>query len=940
MTRLQLSEEQAAGRDDDSSIFADDTAPTKIRRDASLGKKLGRHLAQTKAKQLAQADEVVEAVSPGGHVSKRRARSRPVSLELLESVATAKNNNSVLAFPSLPRDTPPSPLAECSHSRRRVPGLNSTVSFSSVQSQSPVPASPSMRAPMARLESSATLFFGGPTISPAARPGMRSRHSYGGDTSIPSLGNTSVPDSKRSTGSGWTMRSPSKSPDSSPFSVVPEQRELRSLFDDDEDEEGFFSESSFSSTSIAGIPADSSFSDSSRFTMTVTEGTPPSRRISTASTGTLLPKKYKPRDSGIAISDDDDLFRLSSSLPSNPSLQQLHVMPRASTSVNTVSDAEDAAALITPGIEPDASSGWPVHVAGEFAMDVDMPDFSDDGGAHSAKVDGFIKRTLAAGGKASSGDGGGKKPVPGTPVKKAKKTIAGVRPWQSAVTNKVGLNFGVEPPGQNERKKGRKSLPAIFANAMASSPDGDEATDSEGEGEESPSLAGGRESRYTGVGLGRPSVKQSTSRMPWLMRRSSSGMISSGSESTLGTPTRTDKKTMRLSPLVKSRKFDKSSPSARSASSSSTSSIATLNSPTTHRGPHANAAPRAFTPIQHAFDSMQEPRSGRFEREFVQIDEIGSGQFGKVIKVRRRDGGNDGELSALKKSKRFDGSRHRLRVREEVDILEHLSIKASRTCGSTGGVARHPNVLAYLDSWEEDEVLYIQTELCDMGNFGNFLWEFGRSYAYLDEGRMWKVIVDLSSGLQFIHHAGVIHLDLKPANIFLTKEGRFKIGDFGMASLWPRRSTSAGADDNDIGSFEREGDKLYMAPEILQGRYGMAADIFSLGMTVLEAASNIVVPDQGESWHRLRQEDFSEVDCQGSPQLQALILSMMRTDPAERSGIDSVCQGRVVCRARDAMERGHVEAMRKGLPVFEASPLAVPEEGFLTHILGGDDLLD
>lgn len=103
---------------------------------------------------------------------------------------------------------------------------------------------------------------------------------------------------------------------------------------------------------------------------------------------------------------------------------------------------------------------------------------------------------------------------------------------------------------------------------------------------------------------------------------------------------------------------------------------------------------------------------------------------------------------------------------------------------------------------------------------------------------------------------------------------------------------------------------------------------------------NLMRFDRGESWHRLRQEDFSEVDCQGSPQLQALILSMMRTDPAERSGIDSVCQGRVVCRARDAMERGHVEAMRKGLPVFEASPLAVPEEGFLTHILGGDDLLD
>ena len=78
-------------------------------------------------------------------------------------------------------------------------------------------------------------------------------------------------------------------------------------------------------------------------------------------------------------------------------------------------------------------------------------------------------------------------------------------------------------------------------------------------------------------------------------------------------------------------------------------------------------------------------------------------------------------------------------------------------------------------------------------------------------------------GLRFIHDAGVIHLDLKPSNVFLTREGRFKIGDFGMASLWPRdrpETRSEGA------VFEREGDKLYLAPEVLQGKYSKAADVF------------------------------------------------------------------------------------------------------------------
>ena len=55
----------------------------------------------------------------------------------------------------------------------------------------------------------------------------------------------------------------------------------------------------------------------------------------------------------------------------------------------------------------------------------------------------------------------------------------------------------------------------------------------------------------------------------------------------------------------------------------------------------------------------------------------------------------------------------------------------------------------------------------------------------------------------------------------MTKDGRFKIGDFGMASLWPRPTGP------DVGNgFEREGDKLYLAPEVLQGKYGKAADVF------------------------------------------------------------------------------------------------------------------
>jgi mitosis inhibitor protein kinase SWE1 len=103
-------------------------------------------------------------------------------------------------------------------------------------------------------------------------------------------------------------------------------------------------------------------------------------------------------------------------------------------------------------------------------------------------------------------------------------------------------------------------------------------------------------------------------------------------------------------------------------------------------------------------------------------------------------------------------------------------------------------------------------------------------------------------GLKEIHDAGFMHLDMKPANILVTFEGALKIGDFGLAQA----ITSAHGVDV-------EGDREYMAPEMLKGNVGGSADIFSLGLITLEAAANVVLPDNGPTWIALRSGDLSEV---------------------------------------------------------------------------------
>ncbi|KIL68822.1 hypothetical protein M378DRAFT_8264 [Amanita muscaria Koide BX008] len=829
-------------------------------------------------------EEVVEAVSPGGHVTKRRARSRPVSAELLESAlhpsSPTKRSVPSTNFPSTRSHTRTSSgssmEATSPRTRRRVGGASHPYAIRSI----PSPQPPRVHMNRVSSGSSASLFFG-PSIPSSdfpprnratssataastlctARPKVNHRHSYSGLGDDPKTWNTIQP------------RAVFPSPESSPARGSYGQPRRSSV---DADEDAFFNSSSNMS-----------------FQMCVTEGTP-SPRTRRLDPGTLQ-RKYRARDSGVVISDDDEESPLNSSSNGNAS----NMMPRASTSDGSL-NSDDG--LITPGIAPDLGSGWPTTDIFIHGTDDTLRQDSE------VDVDTFIMRTLST---ASKGANDGVKKAPGTPVKRARTTFVGTdRPWQSAVAPKVGLRYDL---GGRTSKVPRKSLPAVLTRKM----DDEQSTESERE-DDSPIASRGK---YSGIGLGRPQLPAAA------VMRNSSGAFSSGSDSAslIGTPTRTRGNGKDLVPLSKAAL--KRSPTRTASNSSTGSSIMTISPVKRSRPLHLTNSerppPRSSSLARRLIKPSGEEEPGRFLRDFEEIDGLGSGEFGKVIKVQSKNRENS-EVYAIKKSKQFEGPKHRLRLREEVEILKHLSQYAI----SIGIHRCHPNVLSYLDSWEEDEALYIQTELCESGNLARFLWEYGRVFPRLDEARVWKIIVDLSNGLRFIHEAGVIHLDLKPSNIFLTKDGRFKIGDFGMASLWPRKPSTALA-----GGFEREGDKLYLAPEVLQGRYGKAADMFSFGMTLLETASNIVVPDQGEAWHRLRQEDFSQVDLDDSPELLELIKQLMRTDPTTRISARGVYDHPVVSRARAIMEQTYDMAIKTGTSVFVASPLASVTERFLVEIL-------
>lgn len=147
---------------------------------------------------------------------------------------------------------------------------------------------------------------------------------------------------------------------------------------------------------------------------------------------------------------------------------------------------------------------------------------------------------------------------------------------------------------------------------------------------------------------------------------------------------------------------------------------------------------------------------GRFESEFVHEEELGAGSFGeayRVASINKKSPSGQPKMYAVKRSKPYEGTRHRLRLLEEFDILRHLTTtttpRRSRSISLSWPSAPvegpNVNVLHFVHGWEQDSRLFIQTELCELGNLSDFLFEFGAKYNRLDEPRIWKILSEVGN---------------------------------------------------------------------------------------------------------------------------------------------------------------------------------------------------
>ena len=165
---------------------------------------------------------------------------------------------------------------------------------------------------------------------------------------------------------------------------------------------------------------------------------------------------------------------------------------------------------------------------------------------------------------------------------------------------------------------------------------------------------------------------------------------------------------------------------------------------------------------------------------------------------------------------------------ENANFVSKFRIEAQAAAG-----LMHPNIVNVYDVGEEGGIHYIVMELVD----GITLKKYIEKKARLSVKEAISIAIQVSMGIEAAHNNHIIHRDIKPQNIIISKEGKVKVTDFGIA----KAATSNTITSNVMGSVH------YTSPEQARGGYSdEKSDIYSLGITMFEMLTGRV-PFNGET---------------------------------------------------------------------------------------------
>jgi Protein kinase domain len=243
------------------------------------------------------------------------------------------------------------------------------------------------------------------------------------------------------------------------------------------------------------------------------------------------------------------------------------------------------------------------------------------------------------------------------------------------------------------------------------------------------------------------------------------------------------------------------------------------------------------------------------------IERIGRGGMGSVYKA------HDPVLDRLVAVKV---------VSAETDHTDELRARFFREAQACAKLS-HPNIVTIHDLGEADGHLFIVMELLEGDELRQLIAK--KTLATIED--KFPLMVQICDGLEFAHEKGIVHRDVKPANIFVLRNGQVKILDFGIAHIAAAQTglTRAGLI---VGTLQ------YMAPERARGQGSHHSDIFSVGAVFYELLTNqapFTGNDPIEILENLRSQDpppLAQVDPTLPTELGAILERALQKDPTRR----------------------------------------------------------
>ncbi|KAK2954772.1 putative serine/threonine protein kinase [Blattamonas nauphoetae] len=260
--------------------------------------------------------------------------------------------------------------------------------------------------------------------------------------------------------------------------------------------------------------------------------------------------------------------------------------------------------------------------------------------------------------------------------------------------------------------------------------------------------------------------------------------------------------------------------------------------------------------------------------DYTRLRQLGQGTFGKTYLAFDT---KTTKLVVLKKIK-MDGTIAEDYVRNEIASMVQL---------------KGENLVQFLGNFGDSHVHWIVQEFCEGGSLRDYLDDVVQKGGRVSEDDLWNISVGLLRGVSTMHSQSILHRDIKPDNILLTRDGTLKLGDMGSSKLITQSLTA---------SQTQTGTYPYLSPEQLSSQpTTTASDVWACGIVLAELSLG-TLPFNASSLPAylvavLQGEPAPLNPAQFSPAWRDLVSRLLMKDPAQRiSASDALLMAQAQCQ--------------------------------------------